>query len=246
VPPLPRYIDASEPSGLTFSICALVADQAKYDRLLASFARQGFTPDNSEFLAADNRHGNQFDGYSWQKALLVQAKGRFVVFCHDDVELISDGFNELLARIEEIERTDPSWLLLGIAGGIWHVGKRGRDSLALRISDSVGDNRHVTELPSRVESLDECFILMRRTRPVLPSVRLTGFHFYGTDMCLQAELAGGTAYVVDFHLRHYGAGTIDSAYHQCKANLIAAYLPYFPGRRLRCTTGMVKFRGGGD
>ena len=50
-------------------------------------------------------------------------------------------------------------------------------------------------VPGRVETLDECFILMRRSRPVVGSYDLGGFHFYGPDLCLQAELLGGSAHV---------------------------------------------------
>lgn len=240
--PTPRYVDATDPSPLTFSVCSLVADQAKYDRLLASFARLGFTPENSEFLAADNRHGNQFDGYSWYKTLLAHARGRYVIFCHDDIELIEDGFDALLDRLGDLDRLDPYWALAGVAGGVWLTGNKTDRGLALRISDNLGDDRRFGKLPSRVEALDECFILMRRLRPIVGSYDLSGFHFYGPDLCLQAELAGGTAYAIDFHLRHHGNGAMGESFDQSRADFIQKYRRYFPDRHLRCTTGRLQLK----
>ena len=114
----PRYVtgDALEDSdGPDFSVCTLVRSQQKYDRLLASFARTGFTADNSEFIAADNRETNRFDGYDWQNALLAQARGRYVVFCHDDIELLDQGHDALLSALEALTRAEPTWLLAGVA-----------------------------------------------------------------------------------------------------------------------------------
>lgn len=235
----PRYITGDEAEGPDFSVCTLVRSQQKYDRLLASFARTGFTPKNSEFLAADNREANRFDGYSWQNALLAQARGRFVVFCHDDIELLDAGHTELLAALDGLSQTDPSWLLAGVAGGRYRPEKHHRRFLRMHISDPWGENRMMGSVPGRVETLDECFILMRRSQPVIGSYNLGGFHFYGPDLCLQGELLGGSAHVIDFLLRHHGGGTKDASFTAARERFVRKYAPIFPGRYLHCTTGVV-------
>lgn len=241
---VPRYIIAAEIEQPRFSVCSLVQSQKKYDRLLASFDRLGFTPANTEFLAADNRNGNRFDGYSWQRALLAQAKGHFVIFCHDDIELIEQGHDDLLAALSDLDELDPSWRLAGVAGGRYRPEKHHRRFLRVRISDPYGEDRQLGSVPGRVETLDECFILMRRTQPVISSYDLGGFHFYGPDLCLQAELLGGSAYVIDFHLRHHGGGTKGEAFADCRNRFIAKYSRIFPGRWLHCTTGVIQLRSG--
>lgn len=238
--PVPRYVQNHDESPLTFSVCSLVQSQDRYDRLLASFARLGFTADNSEFLAADNRTENRFDGYSWTKTLLGQCRGRYVIFCHDDVELIEEGHDTLLARLAELDVIDPSWLLAGIAGGRWRVGRNNWKRLAVHISDHAGEDRRHGHLPCRVETLDECFILMRRSRPVVSSYDLSGFHFYGPDICLQAEFLGGTVWAIDFHLRHHGKGMKGPPFHQCRVDFANKYAAYQPNRYLHCTTGIVR------
>lgn len=241
--PEPRYLDGPAEHGLMFSVCSLVRDDWKYDRLRESFLRCGFTPATTEFLAADNRSGNRLDGYSWHKALLPEARGRYVIFCHDDVELIEAGAADLLACLDDLDRRDPSWLLAGVAGGLWRADAQGGSPLALHISDPFGEDRHRGQLPARVETLDECFILMRRSRPVLSSNDLSGFHFYGPDLCLQAELLGGSAYAIDFHLRHHGRGVRGPEFRAARRAFIRKYQAWFPGRTLHCTTGSILLGG---
>jgi hypothetical protein len=234
-----RYIGADEPSGPVFSVCSLVQDAGRYQGLLDSFARLGFTAENSEFLAADNRDQNRFDGYSWLKRLLAEARGRFVVFTHDDIELVDEGFDQLLGWTRWLDETDPAWLVAGVAGGVWRKPSRPRPALALRISDKFGANRRRGTLPARVESLDECFILMRRTRPVISSYDLKGFHHYGPDLCLQAELLGGSAYAIDFHIRHNGQAQTGKPFRASRREFVRKYGRYFPARALNTVNGVV-------
>ena len=243
--PAPAWITPGDPDGPDFSVCALVQSQDRHERLVASFSRRGFSPETTEHLAADNRNGNRFDGYSWQRALLTRARGRYVIFCHDDVELIDQGQDDLLARLDDLTALDPGWSLAGIAGGRFRPKAHTRQMLSFHISDIYGQDRRRGAMPARVETLDECFIVMRRSRPVLPSLDLSGFHFYGPDLCLQAELQGGSAWAVDFHLRHHGRGTKGPSFADCRARFVAKYARIFPGRTLHCTTGMVTFPADG-
>lgn len=242
--PVPTYVQNEDESALMFSVCSLVRDQAMYDRLLESFGRFGFTPENSEFLAADNRRGNQFDGFNWHRHMWPRVRGRYVIFCHEDVELIGDGYDELVARLEELETFDPKWLVAGNAGSNWRPLNHSRTAHALHISDAFGLDRRGGELPARVETLDENFLVMRRLKPVLNSYDLSGFHYYGPDLCLQAELLGGRAYAIDFHLLHKGKAIADESFGRIRNDLRQKYRRYFPGRILHCVTGRVALGGG--
>jgi len=235
-----RYISSDYAHCFTFSVCSLVARQDSYDRLMASFAAHGFTGENTEFLAADNRNGNDFDGYSWTRRLVSECRGKYVIFCHDDVELIEDGFDKLRVQLDELTSTDPDWLLAGNAGGRvgWQDIERVRRRNAVTIKDRYGD-RHAGADPVRVETLDENFIVMRRDRLVLGSLDLGGFHFYGPDLCMMAEIVGGTSYVIDFSLRHHGSGTRGPSFRSGRTDFARKYGRFFPGRRVWATTGEV-------
>jgi len=242
--PQPTYVQNRDESDLVFSVCSLVRDQARYDRLLESFERFGFTAENSEFLAADNRAGNQFDGYDWHRHMWPRARGRYVIFCHEDVELVDRGYDDLLAAIEALEAADPEWLVAGIAGSPWRPLNHTVTAQALHISDVFGTDRRLGQVPARVESLDESFILMRRLKPVMNSYDLHGFHYYGADLCLQAEFLGGKSYAIDFHLLHKGKARADETFAQIRNAFRQKYRRYFPGRIFHCVTGRVAFGGG--
>lgn len=242
--PVPTYVQNRDESEVVFSVCSLVRDQEVYDKLLESFGRFGFTPENSEFLAADNRDGNQFDGFDWHRHMWPKVRGRYVIFCHEDVELVDRGYDDLLAALEALEATDPLWLVAGNAGGIWRPLDHSRNAIALHISDVFGNNRGGQGLPARVETLDENFLVMRRLKPVLNSYDMAGFHYYGADLCLQAEFLGGRAYVIDFHLLHKGRARADESFYNLRNRMRAKYRRWFPGRILHCTTGRVGFGGG--
>lgn len=237
----PRYIQKPAKSRIKFSVCSLVNDVEQYQNLLESFQNFGFNKENSEFLVADNRKVNQFDGYDWQRRLYAECRGEYVIFCHDDISLIDNDFNDLVARLEELDAIDPNWLLAGVAGALWqppeHFTRRQRQVLI--ISDRYGSKRRMGVIPARVEALDECIIIMKRHRPIFGSYDLSGFHFYGADMCLMAEIAGGSAYVIDFHLHHGGDGQRGPAFREARKKFIAKYAPIFPGRTVSTTSEIV-------
>ncbi len=191
---------------LSFSVCTLVTRPAEYAAMLASFAARGFTPENTEFLYLDNSTGNGWDSYAGLAHMLGQAQGRYVVYCHQDVLLLADGAPELLARLAELDQLDPHWALAGNCGGLPN------GDTAIRISDPYGEDTTRGTLPARAVALDENFIVLRRDSPVGVSADIGGFHLYGTDLCLHGRLAGRSAWVINFHLRHLSGGRVDAGF----------------------------------
>lgn len=226
----------------TFSICTMLASDEKYRRSLKSFKEFGFTQQNTQFLAVDNRNGNHFDGYAWTRRMIPECKGKYIIFCHDDVELVDDNYDTLVGRLAALTAADPKWALAGNAGGLlgWTDEKK-RRRLALRISDQSFSNKTFGTLPTRCESLDENFIVMRREHAVSGSSDLSGFHLYGTDLCLRAELAGYTTYVIDFHLFHHGNGTKGIPYREQKRKIENKYRKIFPNRCVSTSTEILRF-----
>lgn len=227
-PPAAAVDGAPAADAPAYSICTFVTRPAQYAAMRASFAAGGFVPADCEYLFIDNADGNRLDAYQGINLFLRAARGRHVVLCHQDVELIADGRARLDAVLAELERRDPAWGICGNAGGI-APGK-----LAIRISDPHGEDvARNGPFPVRVASLDENFLVVRRAANLaLPRDR-AGFHLYGTELCLIAERLGWHAYVVDFHLRHHGRGNMDAMFRRQLTELVdgtaAAFRPRWIG-----------------
>ena len=228
--------DAATPA---FSICTLVTDHADYLAMQASFAAHGFGPEAAEFLHLDNSVGNRWDAFAGLAAMLAEARGRYVICCHQDVRLIGDGATALLARLAELDARDPAWAVAGNAG----VTAAG--ALMLRITDPHGADQHRGPLPARVASLDENFLVIRGGLGVVPSGDLEGFHLYGTDLCLAARLAGRSAWVIDFHLHHLSPGRVDAGFLDQQERFERAWGARLgQGERIRTTCTTLTLRAG--
>jgi hypothetical protein len=78
-----------------------------------------------------------------------------------------------------------------------------------------------------VQSLDENFLVVKRSANLAVSRHLSGFHFYGTEICQVAERLGFSAYVVDVHLRHLSAGTFDERFFAQRYAYMEAIGPFY-------------------
>jgi len=183
-----------------YSVCTLVTQPAEYTEMLASFHAAGFAEGVSEFIYVDNTGPNKYDGYAAVNKFLNLARGDYIILCHQDVRLHADRIDVLDRAIADISRRDPYWGVLGNAGGI------APGIQAVRITDPHGTNTHRGDLPARVTALDENFMVVRRDANLAVSRDIGGFHLYGTDLCLIADMLGYTAYVIDFHLQHLSGG----------------------------------------
>ncbi len=225
---------------IDFTVCTLVRSEKSYARLLESFSTRGFTAENSEFLMLDNVRDNRFDGYSGLRAAALQARGRYILFTHDNIELTEDGHARLREILADLTMLDPGWMVAGNSG-IEH----GADwrALPLRyIGDPHGEQRDISR-PTRVISLDENFLILRRDLMVFPSIDLQGFHLYATDLCLQAELAGGRSYIIPFMLRHHSGGRVDEVFDASRAAFSEKYAIQLRSRILTTPCSVVPLGG---
>lgn len=232
MPKPPRAVPVAPVRDVAYTIATLVTKPAQYAGMVASFQAKGFG-DDCEFLYLDNAGGNALSAYQGLNRLLDEAQGARVILCHQDILLVDDGRAELDARLTELERGAPQWGLAGNAGGA------GPGRLAVRISDPHGRDVRAGRFPERVSSLDENFIVVRRDARLSFSADLEGFHFYGTDLCLQAEIAGWSAHVVDFHLEHLSGGLKTPDFYVCRDALQRKYAHAFRSRWLQTTCALV-------
>jgi hypothetical protein len=235
----PISIDDIKDGDTIYSICTFVTRFRQYKDLVKSFVDHGFSYNDCEYIYIDNSTKNQYDAYRGINKFLTTANGRYIIICHQDILLIDDGREKLDAVLRELDRVDPSWGVCGNAGGVYP----GR--LALRLTDPHGDNQFTEPLPQRVSGLDENFLVVRRDANLAVSADLSGFHLYGTDICIVAQVLGYAAYVIDFHLRHLssGGGKHQPDYAELRSALIAKYRRVMRPRTATTTTTAIYLGG---
>jgi hypothetical protein len=232
-----REGDAPATDDVRFTVGTLVNDRTQYQQMLESFHRGGFTGDSTEYLYIDNTARDQTCAYRGLNAILGMARGRLVILCHQDVRLFADDMEALTQRIDELQNRDPLWALAGNAGGV------APGALAMRITDPHGEDQNSGNLPAQVVSLDENFIVVRRSARIGFSADLSGFHFYGADICLQAELSGYRSYVIDFHLTHLSAGNKSDAFHKAQDEFCGKWNRVLTSRWIQTTCALVQVGG---
>ena len=200
-----------------FSFCTLVTKNDQYELMVKTANEKGFTDDNSEFLYINNIDGNSFDAYSGIKHFFELAEGQYIVICHQDLLFEFDDCKILESRLDELNRLDSQWAMVGNAGGN-HIKKR-----AYRITEGHGLVRNTKNFPFLARSIDENFMIANRKVAPTISRDLEGFHLYGTDLCKLAQIAGHNSYVIDFHLKHYGEGKAGKSFDDVKKAMIDKY-----------------------
>jgi hypothetical protein len=182
--------------------------------MVNSFVDHGFVPTDCEYFFIDNRVGNEFDAYQGFNQFLLEARGRYVIICHQDVVLLEDDRSSLEDRLAELDSIDPTWAVCGNAGGI------GPGKFAIRISDPWEENRDTRNFPARVSAVDENFIVIRRDANLALARDVSGFHLYGSALSIVADILGHTTWVIDFHLRHKSGGNIDREFFEIRKRAI--------------------------
>lgn len=101
-----------------YSICTLVTRKAEYEEMLNSFLNKGFDEKSCEYLFIDNSESCNFEAFKGLNQFLQQAKGKYIILCHQDIIIHDHDQNHLSERISEIEKNDPNWAILANAGGV--------------------------------------------------------------------------------------------------------------------------------
>ncbi len=212
-----------------FSICTLVTRKQEYTEMLNSFSKAGFGTDTCEYLYLDNSIDNKYDGFTGLNLFLDQAKGKYIIICHQDILIEKDDINQLRNLISELNELDANWALCGNAGA------SGPNHIVYHISYPDGVSMSKGNFPEKVLSLDENFLLIKKDAHLSFSGDLKGFHLYGTDICLNADLNGLSAYVIKFDLVHKSRGNLSADFFFIREALIRKYDRFFKSKWIQTT-----------
>lgn len=186
-----------------FSICCMANILAEYQKMKASFEDSCFYPEkNTEYLLADNSISNIWDAYTAIRHFLRVAKGKYIIISHQDV-LCVDEVDKLRNCLNELEASDPTWAICGNAGGADYK------LMYYHLSDN-GRVRKSNNLPAKIYSLDENFLVIKSAAQLAISADLKGFHLYATDLCTIADILGYSSYVIPFMVNHLSNGNLEA------------------------------------
>jgi hypothetical protein len=122
---------------------------------------------------------------------IEKAKTDLIVFAHQDVYFPEDWLASLNRSLDELDRTDPNW---GVLGG-WGVDNKGLQAGFL-YSVGLGILGAPFDRPAAIDTLDEYFLILRKSSGLRFDSGLPGFHFYGTDICMSARKKGKRSYAI--------------------------------------------------
>ena len=222
-----KPINREEEFKYLFSICTLVSKLDEYNEMLDSFLKAGFTEDFCQYLYIDNTVTNNFEAYKGINRFLREAEGKYLIICHQDILLNYDNAEDLINRITEVDEADPDWAVLGNSGGV------NLKHLSLYIMQNSTAMLYEKNTPIKTMTLDENFLVVKKSSNLSLSNDLAGFHLYGTDICLIADVLGYNTYVIKFKLLHKSLGTADKTFFDLKLQLIQKYNKALRGRFLR-------------
>lgn len=223
-----KKLDSTHNYGFKYSICTLVTDETQYREMMQSFIEAGFDTTLCEFLIADNTQENKFDAYRAINRFLQEARGKYIIICHQDILANYDQEHVLKRRIAELDSLDSKWGIAGNAGAkdLYHIST---------VITEKGKLFRKGKFPSKVISLDENFFLVKAEANLALSADISGFHLYGTDLCLLADCMGWNSYVIDFNITHKSSGKIDPTFYEISEQLQKKYQRFFRGRYIKTT-----------
>lgn len=165
--------------------------------LVASLRRQTGTA--FEWIGVDNTASDHASAALALNAGARRARGRILLFTHQDVSLYGERW------ITGLERCMTGLSEVGVAGV---VGPRASDGMMIGfMKDRKAVMGHPLREPMEVQTLDECVLAMRREvyerHPFDESIG--GWHVYGVDACLRTRRSGLRTYVLPLFVHHDSA-----------------------------------------
>ncbi len=218
-----------------FHICTISNKLDQYQEMKTSFLEAGFDEIRCRYSLFDNSKTNIFDPYQTFNKIMLNTVEPYIIFCHQDILLNQgNGIDYLINLLEDLEQLDPKWAVAGNAG----VNNNYR--FVVKITDPNNFPNWSGDFPQLVHSLDENLLVIKTGATISSSKELKGFHFYATDLCLNAICNGHSCYVINFHITHLSGGipSANKDYRDVQDVFYKKWCNKFNFRYIRTITGV--------
>lgn len=158
---------------------------------------------NYELILIDNTGGKFKSAAEALNRGGKQAKGEYIMFVHQDVDLCSSTW------LEDAERWLDSIPNLGIAGVAGMKAKKGVMTLIEHGEPPRWAGSILIKKPEKVQTLDECLVIIPKS--VFKSLQFDekicdDWHLYAVDYCLSVKRMGYDVYVIPMYVYHLSPG----------------------------------------
>lgn len=217
-----------------YSIIVCSVDQHRFDALSASLARAfGACPYEVIRIAGAR---SMCEGYNQG---LRRSRGSRLIFCHDDIELLSDDF------VARLQRHYTRFDVFGVAGttrlidGAWAIAGKPfihGSIVQPRPNAAAGCELHLfsyeRKAVSGAQALDGVLIAAGRSavdRLGWDETHIPGFHLYDIDFSFRAHLAGlRVGIATDLLIHHASLGSHDQAWKQAALDFYRRHGHHLP------------------
>lgn len=212
-----------------YSVVVCSIDDRRFEKLTASLARS-FGNHAYEVVRIDNAR-SMCQGYNEG---LKRSRGNRLIFCHDDIEILSDDF---VSRIESnfaqfdvfglvgtTRLTEGSWSSAGppdVHGAVVQPHRTEANQYVLHVFSNI------RKPVANAQALDGMLIAARReTAQDLgwDEENISGFHLYDVDFSFRAHLAGlKVGIATDLLVYHASQGTRDETWRKAVVSWTMRY-----------------------
>jgi hypothetical protein len=130
---------------------------------------------------------------------LAESDADWLVILHQDIYLPTGFADRLESVLTSLENEHPEAAVLGVIG----LGFDGQLEGRVWSSGLQGVVGKAEPVLAQVQTLDECLLVVRRSVVTGFDPNLPSFHLYGTDVILNVQERGHSAWVADLPVIHH-------------------------------------------
>jgi len=203
-----NWIYSKKQEPVDFSFITLVRDTQKYNQFLTSLSQQ-MGANSYEVIPIPNYFNQINSAFRGLNIGQDISNGKYLIFCHDDIILSNNWIERLKYHIRNLENNSIQWGVLGPAGitigseqGAYFLTTETGENIKIKDSSVIND-KEIYE----VGCLDElCLITKKSTGLRFSDRELSGFHFYGGNLCLESKRLGLRNFAIDCWTFHQSDG----------------------------------------
>lgn len=202
-----RWGKLKKPKNYDFSIITCIYDLENYKKLVKCIESQ-LGNYNIELISIPNFFNTFDSAYNALNAGADIASGNILIYCHDDIEFANNWLNKVKDHIEALKSQKIPIGVLGPAG----ITKTEQSSYYLIDENqnkiSKNDPHILASAPRyQVQTLDEmCLITLKTNDLRFDDSLMSGWHFYGANICLKALSKGLNNFSIDAYVYHKSDG----------------------------------------